>query len=195
MIVSGFVVYEVLSEWKVSKEIVIAVPEFINQSLNISGSLTGILKAICLFIFFPLIFYIIFSSLNKVLAKESWKKSFTQLVIAILPITASMHLLKALLKTTSRIPYWNFVLSDPKGVKTAQLIIDNPGLLKSDILSFISPSISVIALLLSLGGILLSLLIIRKQQYKNKASKIISIFATLIYATIFLITIIAWRIL
>ncbi|MEA3495086.1 MAG: 4Fe-4S binding protein [Bacteroidota bacterium] len=195
MILSGFVVYELLSEWKVSKEIVIAVPEFINQSLNISGSLTGTLKAICLFIFFPLIFYLIFSALNKILAKENWKKSFTQLVIAILPITASMHFLKTLLKTTSRIPYWNFVLSDPKGVKTAELITDNPGLLKSDVLSFLSPYLSVIALLLSLGGILLSLLIIRKQQYKNKASKIISIFATLIYAAIFLITIIAWRIL
>lgn len=50
-------------------------------------------------------------------------------MIVILPITASMHLLKAFLKTTSRIPYCDFVFSDPQGVKTAQMITDNPELL------------------------------------------------------------------
>ncbi|MCD4745111.1 MAG: hypothetical protein K8R58_02305, partial [Bacteroidales bacterium] len=120
-------------------------------------------------------------------------KSLTQLVLAILPITASMHLLKTLFKTTSRIPYWNYAISDPKGVKTAQLLTDNPELLNKDILSVISPYISIIAILLSVGGLALSLFIIRKQQYKNRTSGIISIFTVLIYSSIFLITLSAWR--
>lgn len=77
----------------------------------------------------PFVFYMILAILKKVIAKETWIKSFTQLVIAILPVTASMHLLKSLLKTTSRIPYWDFVFSDPKGVKTAQLLTDNSTLI------------------------------------------------------------------
>ncbi|MCK5170462.1 MAG: hypothetical protein KAQ75_11340, partial [Bacteroidales bacterium] len=75
-----------------------------------------------------------------------------------------MHLLKSLLKTTSRIPYWDFVFSDPRGVKTAQLLTDNPKLLNKDILFVISPYIGIIAILLTVGSIVLSLLIIRKQQ-------------------------------
>lgn len=53
---------------------------------------------------------------------------------------------------------------------------------------------SIIAILLSLGGLALSLLIIRKQQFNNKTSKIISIIAIIIYSSMFLIALIAWRI-
>jgi NAD-dependent dihydropyrimidine dehydrogenase PreA subunit len=193
IIVSGFVVYEIFVEWKVSKKIIMAIPDWANHSLNISGSLAGTIKAIILFVLLPFVFYMILAILKKVIAKETWEKSFTQLVIAILPVTASMHLLKAILKTTSRIPYWDFVFFDPKGVKTAQLLTDNSELLNKDILSVISPYIGIIAILLSVGGLALSLLIIRKQQYKNRISKIISIFAVLIYSSIFLITLTTWR--
>jgi len=193
MIVSGFVVYEILSEWKISKIIVMTIPDWINHSLNISGSLTGTINAISLFICLPLIFYMTFAIIRKLIVKESWKKSFTQFVITILPVTASMHLLKALLKMTSRIPYWNYAISDHKGVETAQLLTDNPELLNKNILSVISPYIGIIAILLIVGGLALSLLIIRKQQYKNKTSRIISIFAVLVYSSIFLTTLIFWR--
>ena len=193
IVVSGFVVYEIFVEWKVSKKIIMAIPDWANHSLSISGNLAGTIKAIILFVLLPAIFYMIFATLKKALAKESWIRSFTQLVIIILPVTASMHLLKALFKTTSRIPYWDFAFSDPKGVKTAQLLTDDPGLLNKDILSVISPYISIAAILLSVGGVVLSLLIIRKQQHKNRTSGIISIFAVLVYASIFFVTLVAWR--
>ncbi len=192
VIISGFVIYEIFVEWKVSKKIIMIFPDWVNHSLNISGNLTGTINAIILFVLLPFVFYMIFVIIKKVIAKECWKKSFTQLVIAILPITASMHLLKALFKTTSRIPYWDFVFSDPKGVKTARLLSDNPELLNKDILSAISPYIGLIAILLSVGGLALSLFIIRKQQYKNRTSGIISIFAVLIYLSIFLIMLTAY---
>ncbi len=193
MIVSGFVVYEVLSEWKVSKKIVMIVPNWIKSSLNIGDNIFGTVKAIILFVLVPAVFYMVFVLLKRIFAKENFKNSFSQLVISILPITASMHLLKALLKTTSRIPYWKFVFNNPEGVKTARSIIDNPEILNKSVLSVISPYIGIIAVLLSAGGIVLSLLIIRKQQHKNRISKLISVVAALIYSGIFLVTLIAWR--
>lgn len=194
MIVSSFVIYEVLSEWMVSKRILMAIPNWVNHSLNITGPFAGTIKAIILFVIFPTLFYLILAMLKKIIAKETWIKSFRQLVIVILPITASMHLLKAFLKTTSRIPYWDFVFSDPQGVKTAQMITDNPELLNISIVSSISPYMSIIAILLSLGGLALSLLIIRKQQFNNKTSKIISIIAVSIYSAMFLVVLFAWRV-
>jgi len=193
MIVSGFVIYEVLSEWKVTKKIVMVIPDFINQSFNVEKNYSGTVKAIVLFIIIPAIFYLFFAILKKVKSKENLKTSFTQLVIAVLPITASMHLLKALLKTTSRIPYWNNVFSDPQGVKTAQIIIDNPDFLDKSVLSVLSPYIGVAAILLSIGGIILSLSVIRKQEYKSIFSKFISVLVALVYFGIFFTTLVAWR--
>ena len=121
------------------------------------------------------------------------KLSFTQLVMAILPITASMHLLKAILKTSSRIPYWDFVFSDPKGVDSAQAIIDNPDLLDKSLLLGISPIISVLAILLPVAAFVLSMFIIRKQVFNSNLSKIVSIVAVLVYASLFIVSLIAWR--
>ena len=194
IIVSGFVIYEIFVEWKVSKKIIMIIPNWFNHSFNISGNLAGTTKAIILFVLIPLTFYTVLAIIKRATAKENWKTSFTQLAIAILPVTASMHLLKSVLKTTSRIPYWNYAISDPKGVLSAQLLIDNPDMLNKTIISTISPYISTIALLLSIGGLLLSLFVIRKQQYKNKPSRIISIIAVLIYSSIFFIMLTSWRI-
>jgi len=193
MMVSGFVIYEVLSEWKVSKAIIMKTPNWINHSLNITGSLHGTIKAITLFIIIPAVFFMTLALLKKLLAKETILNSFTQLVMAMLPITASMHLLKALLKTTSRIPYWDFVFTDPKGVNTAQALIEKSKTLDKGILLSLSPYLSALAVLFSLGGIILSLMVIHRQKFNNKTSKAISLFAALLYSGIFLIGIIAWR--
>ncbi len=194
IIVSGFVIYEILSEWSYTKKILMAVPNFINESLNISGNLTGTVKALILFVILPFVFYIIFALIKKVSGSENLKQSFNQLVLAILPITASMHLLKALLKMSSRIPYCNFIFTDPQGVKTAQSIISNPEILDKSILVSFSPFLSIFAIIFSIGGLVLSVLIIRKQQNQNKISKMVSYMAVLTYGSLFLITLLIWRV-
>ena len=195
IIVSGFVVYEILSEWSVSKIIVMTIPNWLNHNLNISGNVTGTIKSLTLFIIIPLTFYLIFVLLKKFYANENWKNGFSQLVLSILPITASMHLLKALLKTTSRIPYWEYVFSDPKGVDTANDIIHNPKLLQSGFLTnIISPFISFIAVILPVLGLILSLYVIKKQKHSNRISKMISVLAVIIYSSAFIITMIGWKV-
>ncbi len=195
LIVSGFVVYEILSEWKVSKKIVMAIPNFINSVFQVSNRFEGTVKALTLFVFLPFIFYFIPVLLKKYFARETWKGAFTQLILAVLPVTASMHLLKALLKTTSRIPYWNYVMSDPEGVKTADLIMNNPDMLNRGFLtSYISPAVGFFALVLPLAGLILSLLIIRKQEYANKLSRALTILTVLIYSSIFITTLTIWKI-
>ncbi len=194
IILSGFVVYEILSEWSVSKKIIMSIPHWLNQNLSITGNAAGTIKALTLFVLLPSIFYFIFILLKKLLANESLKIGLSQLVIAILPITASMHLLKALLKTTSRIPYWKNVFYDPKGIDTATDILLNPELLQNNFLANItSPAISFLAVLLPMLGLILSFYVIKKQIYLNKTSRVISIIAVFIYSSIFIITMIAWK--
>lgn len=193
MIVSGFVIYEICSEWSVSKDVLTAFPNLINQTLNITGRLSGTVNALVLFIIIPIIFYSILSLIKTKLGKESLKDSFTQIVISILPITASMHLLKALLRTTSSVPYWGFVLKDPKGIETAQKIIENPEILNKSFTSAIDPLLSIISILLIFSGLGLSILVIKKQKHQTKTSRWTSIIATIIYSMIFIISLFAWR--
>ena len=195
IIVSGFVVYEILLEWSVSKKIVMTIPNWFNQNLSITGNATGTIKAITLFVVLPSVFYFVLALTKKLLANESWKSGFTQLVLAILPITASMHLLKALFKTTSRIPYWKFVSSDPRGVDTATDIMQYPELLQNGVLTnIISPTISFIAVLLPILGLILSFFVIRKQAHQNRISRTISALAVILYSSIFIITMIEWKV-
>ncbi|MEA1875220.1 MAG: 4Fe-4S binding protein [Bacteroidota bacterium] len=166
VIVSGFVVYEILSEWEVSKQWIMTVPDFINQSLNVSGNWAGTIKAIILFMIFPAVFYFLFAWIKKILTNESIKNSISKLVLAILPITASMHLLKALFKTSSRIPYWSFSVSDPAGIETASKIIKNKELLNNVFLSeVITPVLNVIAVLLLVSSLILSFFVIKKHKF------------------------------
>jgi len=195
IVVSGFVIYEILSEWPVSKNIVMAIPKWLNQSLNIEGSAAGTIKALVLFVVIPLIFYFVLALAKRFVANESWKSGFSQMLLAILPITASMHLLKALFKTTSRIPYWKFVFHDPEGVDTATEIIQKPELLQSTFLTVtISPIISIIAVILPILGLVLSFYIIKKQPHKNRISIAISILAAIIYSSIFIVTMLVWKV-
>jgi polyferredoxin len=195
MLVSSFVIYEIGSEWNFTKSILMSLPKFFNSTFEITGKLEGTIKAVTLFIILPSLFYFFFVILKKAFSKETWKQAFIQLVIAILPITVSMHLLKALLKTSSRIPYWNFIFSDPEGVKTAKSIMEDPAVLGKTFLHTIDPYISILAILLSIGGMILSFLIIRKQKHNNETSRLFTYLAALIYASIFLITLIYWKVL
>ncbi len=195
IIVSGFVVYEILSEWKVSKQVIMIIPDMINQRLNVSGSLAGTVKAIVLFVIFPATFFFLLAWLKKTLTNESVKTAVRQLVVALLPVTASMHLLKALFKTTSRIPYWSFSVSDPTGIDTADKIIKNKELLNNVFLSEgVTPILNIIAVLLPVLGLILSFFVIKKQIHTNISSKIISVIAVILYSSIFIITMIEWKI-
>jgi len=193
MIVSWFVVYEILSEWSVTKKIILAIPHWVNHNFNITGRTTGTVNALILFILFPSVFYILLALTKKLITNEKWKSGFSQLVLSILPITASLHLAKALLKTTSRIPYWKYVFSDTKGIDTANDIIHNPELLQSGLLNAISPIVDISIVLLPILGLILSLFVIKKQMHANKNSRIISVIAVIVYSGIFIITMIEWK--
>jgi len=194
IVLSGFVIYEILSEWKVTKGIIMTIPNYINETFNIPSNYTGTIKAIILFILIPATFFFIISLIKKQLSKETLKNGLSQLVLAILPITASMHLVKALLKTTSRIPYWEYVFSDPEGVKTANLIMEKTIILNNDFVELtISPIINILAIALPLIGLIISFYVIKKQEHANKFTKWVSFFTVFLYSAIFIITIISWR--
>jgi len=193
IMVSGFVVYEILSEWNVTKATLLAVPNSISNLFGITGIWTGTVNAIILFLVFPLLFFVIFGGIRKSISGETFKNSMTTIALSILPVMGLMHLLKSLLKTTSRIPYWAHVLSDVQGIETAQAIISGSLSLDKAILQTINPLLTGIAILLTITGIGLSFWIITRRKAESFAVKAITLMPVILYSGLFFVSIIAWR--
>jgi len=119
LLVSGFIVYEILSEWPVSKAILTWVPRHFVGSLGITGPIADSVSAVIMFIVFPCVLLLAVLSLVKIRSAVPLGAIAKILALLLLPTMASAHLVKAILKMTSRIPYWPHVFSDPTGIVTA----------------------------------------------------------------------------
>lgn len=193
MLLSGFVVYEIFVEWKVTKEIILTYPHFISNLMSISGIWTSTVKAIILFILFPVLFFMIVGGLRKLVSKETIGESFATIALSLLPIIAAMHILKAILKTTSRLPYWQYVIDDPEGINTAQALIDGSLQLDKTFLTGIQPLVTFLAVLLPLIGLFFSIKIIRNRTNQNNLTKWINFITVFIYFSIYEVSIVFWR--
>jgi len=163
LIVSGFVLYEVFTEWNVTKDILLWTPHEICMWLKAENAwFQGLIKSLILFVILPMIFWMLpYGLLRLCGGKLSFGKFLCTIGTAYIPIMAAAHAVKALLKTTSRIPYWKHAFSDPVGVNTAKDIL-NKSIQLSQLPAWQGPVISVASLILIIFGIAVSILIIRK---------------------------------
>ncbi len=163
LVVSGFVIYEVFTEWKVTKHLLLWLPQHLAHHLQFAGHYGYTLSKIFLiFILLPLLVWglpwLIFRLLGGKLPMSHY---FLNFGIAFIPIMAAAHATKALLKTTSRLPYWQLTFSDPIGLKTAHQLLEKQLELaplpfwRESFISFAGPSLLIF-------GTILSIIIIRK---------------------------------
>lgn len=197
LVVSGFVIYEIVSEWSVTKGIILYAPNLIRSQLSLKGIWAeGFTNSFTLFLLIPILIWMIpfclYSIADRELSLSSYLKTFG---IAFIPIMASAHLIKAILKTTSRIPYWGISLNDPIGIQTAREITDKTLILYSNP-AWLQVVISISVFLLILAGIVLSVIIIKKlvrEKLTNQKVGFIFYLIPVIYGGIFVVMIITWR--
>ncbi len=195
MIISGFVIYEILSEWSVTKSILMFTPKALNNSLAISNHfVAGFLKSVVLFVIFPFIIWTIPYLISKIFKEKiSFFQYLKSFAAGFLPIMAAAHLCKAVLKMTSRIPYFEHVFSNIDGLQNTQLF------LKGQISMFTlgqQPQlmISVLLILLIGLGIFVSSITIKKlNSTLNIKNKAVMYLIPTVYGFIFLATILQWR--
>ncbi len=196
LIVSGFVIYEIWAEWSTSKAILLFVPKSIIEYLSISNSIfKGIIKSSIIFLILPLIIWIIPYFITKLFGSTiKLKEYFLVYGISFIPIMAAAHLSKAILKTTSRIPYFEHVFDDVSGISTAQKIIDKEIILSSNpvILNVI---VSILITIIIVIGIVISAKVIKKlnNKYKYGTHSFSYYFIPIIYGSIFLVMVLLWR--
>ena len=198
LVVSGFVIYEVLSEWSVSKELLLWAPSNVEAALGLSGTLWhGMVKSVTLFIVLPaLIWMVPFGLFRLVGGRLPLKDYLLGFGIAFIPVMAAAHATKALLKMTSRIPYWEYVAGDPLGVETARGIIDKTTQL-APLPFWREPAITVLSLALMGAGVALSFFVVRKlitERLPESGSRAAPFYLIPgLYGGMFVFMLIAWR--
>ncbi len=169
LIVSGFVIYEVFTEWKVTRELLLWTPHEISMWLKADNAwFQGLIKSILLFVILPILFWMLpYGLLRLCDGRMSIWKFLCTIGTAFIPIMAAAHAVKALLKTTSRIPYWERAFSDPVGVNTAKAILDK-SIQLSPLPTWRDPVVTVVSLVLIAFGIAVSVFIIRNFTVTHK---------------------------
>lgn len=163
LVVSGFVIYEVFTEWETTKELLLWTPSKVEQAIGTSGALGhGMVKSLTLFVALPSLLWLLpFGAFRLAGGRLTLSNYLIRFSIAFIPIMAAAHAIKALLKMTSRIPYWEHVVSDPLGVETARGILHKT-LPLAPLPSWRDPTMTVLALALMGGGVALSVFVTRK---------------------------------
>ena len=160
--------------------------------------MTGFASAIVMFIIFPGVLFLVVGALAKIASggRASSGVVVKTFALLLLPTMAGAHIIKSILKMTSRIPYWPHAFSDPKGVATAQEIVDKTLVLDKSVTDALYPEISFAAAVVLLTALVATLLIFRRSAPVQKLSpgaRAIVFLGVLVYWGVFGFTILKWR--
>ncbi|MHC4441359.1 MAG: 4Fe-4S binding protein [Planctomycetota bacterium] len=118
MLVSGFVIYELCSEWAAAKKIFLALPVWTNQQLGvpfISGYITGIWMLVAV----PLVTWTFLGGLGYLLEiGDSISQVWRRLALPMAVVISAGHMAKGLAKFVSWAGYLPHALKDTTGINT-----------------------------------------------------------------------------
>lgn len=197
LLLSGFVVYEILSEWSLSKMILTWLPNHVVNFLALAGPAADVVAGIVMFVIFPAFLFLSVVGAAKLLSGAPPGAVIKVFALLLLPTMAAAHLIKAILKMVSRIPYWPYVLSEPAGIETARKIMDKTLELDQSVPDALYPAVTFVATAVLLAALAVTLLIMSKSAaVKNLPARANYpiLLGTLAYWCVFAVTIVMWRI-
>lgn len=195
-LMSGFVAYEVISEWKPSKAVLTWVPGRVTDALGVSGTASGFVSALIMFVVFPAVLFLAVAAVARLLSGERVTDFYSTFALVLIPTMAGAHVIKAILKMTSRIPYWSHVFSDPIGINTAGAIVDKSLVLDKSIPDSLYPVTTFIAVAALLTALLVTGLIFRRSPFmarQKPGPRLVMLAGVIAYWGAFGLTIFLWR--
>jgi len=153
-LVSGLVVWELAEEWSPARNVLDFIPVKVSSWLGVSGAAANLVQTLFLFILLPGLLFLIPGLTGKWLNKISLLESASAFGLLFLPIIALGHLAKAVLRITSRLPYYSPALKDPAGYSTAGMIASGKMKIDMRLADAFSPWATGLALLVLAAAML-----------------------------------------
>uniref|UniRef100_UPI00403B04E4 4Fe-4S binding protein n=1 Tax=Candidatus Loosdrechtia sp. TaxID=3101272 RepID=UPI00403B04E4 len=190
MLVSGFVTYELCTEWNVAKSVLLWIPASLSSYFGFSSAM-GWIKGIWIICIYPTILWFVLGVISVFTRRSiSLTHSWRLLALPLVVIVSAGHMAKGLAKFTSWIGFLPYALKDPSGIETVSEItsktISQPG----PILSL--PSVSVAGIVLIVAGLCFS---IREARLANPETYHRHLVPNYIVASLFLFIITGWGLL
>jgi len=196
LLVAGFVVYEILSEFKPSKAILTWIPTWFNGWAGWYGSAAALSSAVIMFVVFPAVFMAMFYGVKRLIGTSDGGAFVSMLTFLLVPTMAAAHIIKGLVKMNTRLEYFPHVFGDLRGVQTATKIQSGEIVVESSIAASLESAISWIAAGLLVTALIYSVHVLFKSAMSRpfgKRIKMLSLVAVLFYWAVFAATIYAWR--
>ncbi len=183
LLISGFLIPELLEDNEKLFRILAGPAEHLNLLLQSGESMQRLIKFSWFIIGMPGLLLSITAILNKFIQKVNFKQSLTQLSLYMLPAIAFLHAYKGLTKIIKRIPYVPHALSDPKGIDTANAILQEELEIKSTVVNMLSNSVHILGPVIAMISAFVILEIFRRNTPKGQGITLsISIIYTLAFA-------------
>lgn len=122
MLVSGFVTWELTSEWAAAEHLFLAVPTWVNQQLSVSW-LAGCVRGLWAMVVVPIIVWSVLGWAGWLLGERDGLGVFwRRLALPMAVIVAAGHMSKGLAKFVSWVGFLPQAIIDPSGEQTATAI-------------------------------------------------------------------------
>ena len=182
IILIGFVCYENMSSWHYTNDLIRYIPSQIYELSNFKFIHYNLFEGLIIFLLLPILILSLLSLILKFCNNESFGKTFKSLTFILLPIIGFGHLFKALLKMSSRIPYWKYALNEPNGLKYAKKIVNNS--IQIEPLNWMKYSIVIIGIIGLFYASMLAIKLVGSDHSKSTFYK--CIYLIIIFAFLFL---------
>jgi len=147
LLAGGLVVWEISEEWSAAKAAMLFVPDRISALLGTAGEGAHLIHALLLFVALPVVLFLIPGIIGKWVNRISLLDSLKNFALLFLPVVALTHLLKAVFRIVSRLPYFPLAFRDPKGLETARALSEGALTLDKRLPGALDPLLSGLALL------------------------------------------------
>jgi len=149
MIVSGFVIYELFSEWKAAQAVFLWVPKAVTSGLG-AGSYEGWIKGVWTLFAVPLGVWLLLGGLVLILrGADSMAGAWQRLALPLAVVIAFGHMSKGLAKFVSWVGFLPLAAKDPAGIDTALAFAAKTLPQPASVLPMVAVSVIAAALLLT----------------------------------------------
>jgi hypothetical protein len=122
MLVSGFVTWELFTEWPAAEKLFLAVPQWVSQQLQMPW-LSGYFAGLWALVLVPLIIWSLMGLLVRLLDSDiSLSLAWRRLALPVAVIVSAGHMAKGLAKLSSWLGFLPYAASDVAGIETVQAI-------------------------------------------------------------------------
>jgi len=195
-IVSGFVIFEVLSEWEPSLRALEWLPYLVADAFGLTGPAADLAAAGVMFVLLPAALFLAVAGGVRLAARTPVFDGAKAFALLLLPTVTGAQVVKAILKTTGHLPYWKVALADPAGVESARAIQAGTLAFDPSLPGWLTAAITVVVAMILVVALIVTVRLAQTSPWTARlprAARPALVAAAATYWAIFAVTIVLWR--